>query len=114
MGVPSAGEFTKLIEIQQNNPSKGAQGGIADNWTVLTNMWAKVNNLSGSNKRSTDEGGGKVTEARTEFTMYFIDGINSTMRIKFKNKYFDIAHVNNYLEENRYLIITATEGVNLG
>ena len=114
MARPSAGELTQRIEIQENTPGKDGQGGIADNWTVFTPAWAKVNHLSGSSKRATAAGGGKVTEARTEFTMYFKAGVTADMRITHRGKIYDISHVNNYLERNEYLIIEATEGVNHG
>lgn len=112
MGMPGAGELTKKITIQKQTINKGAQGGVEKTWQDhLPNIWAKVNNLSG-NERSLTAHGGKVGEARTVFTIRYRPNITAEgHRIMFKGRLYDIQHVNNFQEENRFLVITCDTGV---
>lgn len=114
MAAPGAGQLNKQITIQQLSQAKDAEGGMVDTWTdFAANIWAKVNNLSG-NERATTQQGGRTLEARTEFTVYFLQGVTNQMRIVFNGKHYNIRHVNNFMEANEYLIITCDTGGNHG
>lgn len=114
MPAPGAGQLNQQITIEQRTGTKDAEGGMVDSWTdFAANLWAKVNHLSGNERSATAKGGGKL-EARTEFTIYYLDGVTNKMRVKFNNKYYNIRHLNNFMEGNEYLIITCDTGGNDG
>lgn len=114
MPAPDPGKLNQQITIQQRVTTKDAEGGMVDSWTdFAANVWAKVNNLSGNERSATAKGGEKL-ESRTEFTIYYIDGVTNKMRVSFGGKYHNIRHVNNFMEANEYLIITCDTGGNDG
>lgn len=87
---------------------------MVDSWNdFATDIWAKKNNLSG-NERSSTRQGGQVLDARTEFTIYYLDDVGNEMRIVHNGKHYNIRYVNNFMEANEYLIITCDTGGNHG
>lgn len=114
MSSPGAGQLDQQITIQQHIQVKDAEGGMVDLWDdYVTNVWAKKNNLSGNERSATRQGGVKLEE-RTEFTIYYIPGVENTMRIMHNGKSYNIRHINNVYERNEYLIITCDTGGNHG
>lgn len=116
MPVPGAGQLNQQITIQHRTQTKDAEGGIIDAWAdyfpaIL--IWAKVNNLSGNERAATNKGG-QTLDARTEFTIYYLAGVNNEMRVVHNGKFYNIRHVNNFMEANEYLIITCDTGGNHG
>ncbi|MBY0474214.1 MAG: phage head closure protein [Nitrosomonas sp.] len=116
MSAPGAGQLNRQISIQQRSQTKDAEGGMVDAWVDVfpaVLLWARVNNLSG-NERSSTKQGGQVSDARTEFTIYYLAGVTNEMRISYNSKHYNIRHVNNYMDLNEYLIITCDTGGNHG
>lgn len=114
MPTPGAGQLNKQITIQQRVTAKDSEGGMVDSWSdFAADIWAKRNNLSG-NERSSTRQGGQALDARTEFTIYYLDGVTNEMRILHNGIHYNIRHVNNYMEQNEYLIITCDTGGNHG
>lgn len=115
MSVPGAGDLNRRITLEALTQTKDDEGGMVDSWVPLAGMpiWARVANLSGNERRATSHGG-QVAEARTEFTIRYRAGIDAKMRISYNAKLYNIRHVNNYLEENRFLILTCDTGMNDG
>lgn len=114
MPSPGAGQLNQQITIQKRNQIKDAEGGMVDVWAdFATDIWAKKNNLSGSERAATSKGG-QTLDARTEFTIYYLAGVTNEMRIVHNGKYYNIRHVNNFMESNEYLIISCDLGGNHG
>ncbi|MCB4811693.1 phage head closure protein [Methylovorus menthalis] len=114
MAGTGSGRARKKIDIERLVTSKGSQGGQISNWEVfLPRIWAGVSNLSGNERRSTNSGG-EVAEARTEFRIRYRIGIDTTMRILYSGKVYNIRHIKDYEEEHNWLILTADTGVNDG
>lgn len=114
MPSPGAGQLNKQITIQQRATTKDAEGGMVDVWSdFAADIWAKKNNLSGNERQATQQGGQRL-EARTEYTVYYIEGVNNEMRIVDNGVKYNIRHVNNYMENNEFLIITCDTGGNNG
>lgn len=114
MPSPTPGQMNCQITIQKKITSKDAEGGMVDVWVdVVCDLWAKVNNFSGNERRATQQGG-QIAEERTEFTIYFIPGIDASMRIVYADKYYNIRHVNNFMEKNKFIVLTTDTGGNHG
>jgi SPP1 family predicted phage head-tail adaptor len=114
-GGPAAGDLTKRVTVQALTQTRDAEGGMVDSWAALTGMpvWAKVANLSGNERRVTSHGG-KVAEARTEITIRYRTDITESMRVSYNGKVYNIQHINNFLEENTFLVLTCDTGKNDG
>ena len=113
MKRPSPGEYRTPIEIQKLTTTKDAEGGMVKTWVKFKTARAKKNNLSGGEQSAT-KAGGTIAVSRTVFWMHYQPGITEEMRIVCDGKYYNINHVNNYMEQSRDLIITCTTGANLG
>lgn len=105
--------LNRRITIQRAVISKGASGGKNKSWLDVVSLYASIRNLSGNERRATSHGG-EVAQARTEFMVRFVSGISESMRVLYGGKMFDITHVNNLKEQNRWLILTCDTGVNNG
>lgn len=105
--------FNQYLEIQMPTITKDAEGGRSTAWAKFCNVHARKNNLSGGERSATSHGG-KVAIGRTEYTTYYREDITEDMRILHNGKYYAIEHINNYMEGNKYLIITCSVGAHLG
>lgn len=114
MAGTGSGRARKKIDIERPVTTKGSQGGQVTNWEVfLPRIWAGITNLSGNERRSTSSGG-EVPEARTEFRIRYRPGLETTMRILYNGKKYNIKHIKDFEEEHNWLILTADTGVNDG
>lgn len=115
MTTLAAGELDKLINIEALTQTKDSSGGMVDSWVPFAqDVWAKVMNLSGNEKKVTAYGG-QVAEARTVFTVRHMPGITETKhRITFEGKLYNIKHLNDYNAKKVFMLITCDTGVNDG
>lgn len=113
MPRPTAGQLRHPILIEELTQQKDAQGGMLKTWTQYAFARAKVANMSG-NERSATSQGGPTGEARTEFTIRYMPGVQTTMRVLYAGAYYNIIHVNDFQEEHRFLVLTCDTGLSDG
>jgi SPP1 family predicted phage head-tail adaptor len=113
MPTPGAGRLDRMITIESLTQTRDAEGGMVDTWTTFATSWAMIKNLSG-NERSVTPHGGVAAEARTEFTIRYLSGVTAKMRVTYDGKYYNIAHVNDFEESHRFMVLTCSTGLNLG
>ena len=113
MPAPGAGKLKHMVTIESLTQTRDAEGGMVDTWSLFATSWAAIKNLSG-NERTVTAQGGKTAEARTEFTIRYLPGVTAKMRVVYNDKFYDIAHVNDYDESHRFIVLTCSTGVNLG
>lgn len=109
MPSPGAGKLNRQITIQQRTQGKDAEGGIIDTWADYATAWARVNHLSGNERRATQQGG-QMLEARTEFTIRYLPGLTNVMRVSFDGKYYNIRHVNDFEDGHAFMVLTCDMG----
>jgi SPP1 family predicted phage head-tail adaptor len=105
------GGMDKLITIETRTGtnSYGQSGGP---WTdFATNLWAKMDHVSGSEIVNQTEYSAEVTDL---FTTPYVPGVTPRMRIKFvdidgKTRYFDILFPRNVEEHGMFLLLLAKE-----
>jgi SPP1 family predicted phage head-tail adaptor len=111
MPRPTAGQLRHPITIERLTTARDTHGGIVRSWTpVVSGIRAKVANLSGNEQSATAQGG-MTGETRTEFTIRFVPNIDTSMRVKHGTRYHNIVHVNDFLEEHRFLVLTCDVGL---
>ena len=102
------GEMRNRIIVQSLSPTTDAGGGQAISWGTTTTVWAKVENLSGSETFFGDQ-----LEARSnyKFTIRYYSAITAKHRISYNSKAFNIQHIESIFEgKEKFQEITATEG----
>ena len=110
-----AGKLNRRATLQTPLVVKGTSGGMEKSWTdFAANLPAAVRNLSGNERQATSAGGGQVPEARTEFTLRWRSGITPSLRVVYGGSFYNIRHVNNFMERNEFLVLTCDTGVNDG
>lgn len=103
------GEMRNRVVLQSLNPSTDSGGGQSVSWATATTVWAKVENLSG-----TESSFGDQIEDRSNyrFTIRYYSALTPKYRISYNSKTFNIQHISSLLEgKERYQIIDAEEGV---
>jgi len=103
------GEMRNRIVIQSLGTSTDSGGGQVASFSTANTVWAKVENLSGSENSFGDQ-----LEARSNyrFTIRYVSSLTPKHRISYNSKLFNIQHVASSLEgKERYQIIDAEEGV---
>jgi SPP1 family predicted phage head-tail adaptor len=105
--------LNRRIEFQLLTQTKDAEGGIVEAWANAFSAMARVMNLSGNERKLTDNGG-QVAMERTEFTIRYNPNLTNLHRILYNDKYYNISHINDYNEGHEYMIITSHTGLNDG
>ncbi len=102
-----AGELDKKVTIQYPTKSKNSFGEDIETWTDFTvNIWCSIEPVSGSERWLQQE---RISEATFKIKMRYRANLNSTMRAKYKNRYFQFLAVLNLNEDNKELMIPAKE-----
>lgn len=103
------GEMRNKIVIQSLGTSTDSGGGQVASFSTANTVWAKVENLSGSENSFGDQ---IQDRSNYRFTIRYISSLTPKHRISYNSKLFNIQHVASSLEgKERYQIIDAEEGV---
>jgi SPP1 family predicted phage head-tail adaptor len=102
-----AGELDKKVTIQYPAKTKNSFNEDVETWTDLaTNIWCSIEPVSGGERWLSQE---RVSEATFKMKMRYRANLNSTMRAKYKNRYFQFLAVLNLNEDSKELLIPAKE-----
>lgn len=99
-------EFRHQITIQKYTVSINENGFEVEDWQELITCRAKIENLHG---REYFEAAVVQAEKTIKFTVRYLREIDESMRIKFREKYYNITSVDNIKFANRYMEIKALE-----
>ena len=100
--------LNRKIEIQSLTVTATDTGGFSEVWETLANVWAKIKNASGTELIHADQLG---AVAFSDFTIRYRADLAETMRIVYRDTEFQIRHINNLEEADRWLTIKAERGV---
>ena len=103
------GEMRNKIVIQTLGGSTDSGGGQSTSFATLATVWAKVENMSGSEGYFGDQ---VRATSNYKFTIRFLSSVTAKHRISYNSKTFNIQHIANILEgKEKYQEISAVEGV---
>jgi len=95
-----AGELNRVISIQSNSPSTfTAEGEPVASWsTVLTDIWAKYEPLSG---REFFLAAQRYAENMVRFVIRYTTSITmtETLRVKYGSDYYDVKYIKDIADE---------------
>ncbi|MDZ7370255.1 MAG: phage head closure protein [candidate division KSB1 bacterium] len=100
------GLFRHRITIQQKTKVQNEYGEEMADWVDVAIVWANVNPISGREFFAAEAVSSEVTH---KIHMRYRSGITPDMRIKFKERYFQIVAVMNLQEKNVELQLLCKE-----
>lgn len=104
----SIGMMRHQVKLQSPSHTTDTGGGAAKTFTTLALLWANIKPVSGSEKVRQ----GKVQETVTHhITIRFRADIGTNYRVQYGTRNFNIRHIRNIDERDRYLLLICEEGV---
>ncbi|HHX70331.1 MAG TPA: phage head closure protein [Gallicola sp.] len=98
--------LNKRITIQELKLSINENGFEIEEWIDYKRVWAGVSNLHG---REYFDAAAIQMENTVKFTIRYLPGIDTSMRIVFKDKNYNITSIDNIKYRNRFMEIKAME-----
>lgn len=105
------GDLRHRITFQKLTTSVNENGFEVETWEDFKTVWAAVSNLHGREYFAT---AAVQAENTVKFTIRYLTGLDTTMRIVFQGKQYNITAIDNIKYQNRYLEIKALEVVSSG
>lgn len=102
-----AGELRHLITIQQRSVSRDEFGAESEAWGTFSQVWAKVQPLSG---QELEHGQAMHSDTTHKVTIRHLSGVTTEMRIVHDSRTLEILSVVNRDERNIQLEMLCREG----
>ena len=99
-------ELRHRITLQKLETGTNDNGFETETWIDFKNLWASISNLHG---REYFEAAAVQAENTVKFTIRYTDDIETTMRILFKDKHYNIISIDNIKYANKFIEIKAME-----
>lgn len=104
-------ELKHKIVIQKYENTVNDNGFEEEAWVDFKTVWASITNLHG---REYFEAAAVQAEKTVKFTIRFTKDIDESMRIKFRDKKYNITSIDNIKYANKFIEIKAMEVDNSG
>lgn len=91
------GSLNKKIRFQELQDTENEYGEPIQDWTDLKTVWASINPIVGKEYFAAETVNSEISH---KIRIRYTEGIKPNMRIKFKERYFNIISVINYQERN--------------
>lgn len=96
------GRLRNRVTLQKHIHDIDPEGFPIDEWRDVATVWAAVSNLSG---REFYAAAAVQAENTVSFIVRYFPGIDTTYKILFRGKQYNIIAIDNIRYENKYLII---------
>lgn len=100
------GDLRHKITFQRLTSAANENGFEVEAWQDYKTVWAAVSNLSA---REYYQAAAIQAEKTVKFAIRYIEGIDASMRILFKDKQYNITSIDNMKYENKHIEIKALE-----
>jgi SPP1 family predicted phage head-tail adaptor len=105
------GDLRHRITFQELTTTTNENGFEVKTWIDFKTVWAKVSNLHG---REYYQAAQVQAENTVKFTIRYLEGTDTSMRILFRGKQYNITAIDNIKYQNRFMEIKALEVVGSG
>jgi SPP1 family predicted phage head-tail adaptor len=105
------GDLRHRITFQKLTTSVNENGFEVETWEDMRTVWAAVSNLHG---REYFAAAAVQAENTVKFTIRYLPDIDTTMRISFRDKQYNITSIDNIKYQNRFIEIKALEVITGG
>ncbi len=109
-GVLKAGALRHMITIQRATASQSDSGAATNTWDDVCTLRALVEPQGGTEVLLA---GAYTPEATFYITARYWPGLDTGMRVKFKDRYFNVLNLANYQERNIWMNLLVQEGPGL-
>jgi SPP1 family predicted phage head-tail adaptor len=99
------GELRHRITLQRLTTTTNENGFEIEEWTDVKTVWASITNLHG---REYYEAAAVQAEQTVKFTIRYLSGVDTSMRILFQGKQYNITSIDNIKYQNRFIEIRAS------
>lgn len=103
-----AGELNKLVTLQAPEQIRDSYGEEIITWQNVTTIWAKIQPLTGRELYAAQQ---LHAESKVKIVIRYRSDMDTTKRLYYANRYFEILYIANYDESNIELAILAKEVV---
>lgn len=100
------GELRHRITFQKLTTTTNENGFEVEDWEDYKTVWAAVTNLHG---REYFEAAAVQKENTVKFTIRYFKGFDTSMRILFQGRQYNIISIDNIKYKNKYIEIKALE-----
>jgi SPP1 family predicted phage head-tail adaptor len=105
------GGLRHRITFQKHTTTINENGFEVETWEDYRTVWAAASNLHG---REYYAAAAVQAENTVKFTIRYLTGLDTTMRILFRGKQYNITAIDNIKYQNRFIEIKALEVVSDG
>lgn len=105
------GDLRHRITFQKHTTTINENGFGVEAWEGFKTIWAAVSNLHG---REYFAAAAVQAENTVKFTVRYLPDLDTTMRICFRGKTYNITAIDNIKYQNRFMEIKALEVVDSG
>tara|TARA_B100000161_G_scaffold87043_1_gene60890 strand:+ start:4402 stop:4725 length:324 start_codon:yes stop_codon:yes gene_type:complete len=103
----AVGGLRHKVDLQKPTNTRDAGGGAVKTFTTLAQLYAQIKPVSGQEKYRQ----GQVQESVTHHvTVRYRSDIGTNMRLVYQSRNFNIRHIRNIDERNRFLLLVCNEG----
>lgn len=100
------GEFRHTITFQESSGTQDDYGELIDDWKDVITVKAAIYPISGKEFYAAETVNSEVTH---KINMRYKPGLKPSMRVKFKDRYFNIISIINFQERNVELQLMCKE-----
>lgn len=106
--MPSIGRLRYLVKLQSPTRTTDTGGGQSIAWSTITDLYADIRPKSGKESFTQDQ----LQEiSQHEVIVRYRSDMNTSYRLLFGTRIFNIRHIKNVNERDRYYVLTCEEGV---
>ncbi len=104
----TVGQLNRKVDLYKIVKESTPTGGFTQSWVKVTTLWAKIKNASGTELLRADKLG---ATAYSDFTIRYRSNIDETMKLVYRGTDYQIRHINNVEEADKWMIVKAERGV---
>lgn len=104
----TASSLNRKVGLYRLEKTPTSTGGFSQSWVKVADLWAAIKNMSGTELVRADQLG---ATAYSDFTIRYRSNINETMKFVYRGTDYQIRHINNIEEADKWLVVKAERGV---
>ncbi len=104
----TASKLNRKVDLYRLEKTATATGGFTQSWVLVSSLWAHIKNMSGTELVRADQLG---ATAFSDFTIRYRANIDETMKFVYRGTDYQIRHINNLEEADKWLVVKAERGV---
>ena len=104
----TANKLNRKVELYRLEKTATPTGGFTQSWVKVADLWAHIKNMSGTELVRADQLG---ATSYSDFTIRYRQNIDEMMKFVYRGADYQIRHINNLEEMDRWLVVKAEKGV---